>query len=41
MASRRRMLEMVPTDIIKRSVFDVLHYLLDDAYVFFMYLSMI
>ena len=41
MASRRRMLEMVETDIIKRSVFDVLHYLLDDAYVLCIYLYVI
>ena len=34
MASGRRMLEMVETDVIKRSVFDVLHYPLDDAYIF-------
>ena len=34
MASGRRMLEMVETDVIKRSVFDVLHYPLDGAYIF-------
>lgn len=28
------MLEMVETDVIKRSVFDVLHYPLDGAYIF-------